>query len=80
MVPWLDTIAASAKKGQHCLYKTVFATLVRHLYDRRLPSAQTSTVDEVQAKGSIDYKHNDQGLAARDVVELKAVDVPIIVV
>jgi len=77
---WVDTIAAAAEKGSDRLYKTVFATLANHLYDRGLPNAQKSIVDEAQAKGDIDYKQDDQIAGVRDIIELIAVDPPIAVV
>ena len=62
------------------MYKTIFATLANHLYDRGLPSAQKSIVDEAKAKGLINYKQEDQVTAVREIIELIAVDPPIAVV
>lgn len=77
---WVDKIKASAEKGSDRLYKTVFATLGRHLYDTGLPSSQQSIVDEAQARGKIDYKQDDPIQAVKDIVDLVASDPPIAVV
>ena len=77
---WVDTISTAASKGSDRLYQTIFATLANHLYDRGLPSAQKSIVDEAQAKGLINYKQEDQVAAVKQIVELIAVDPPIAVV
>lgn len=77
---WVDTIAQAAKKGQDKMYKTVFNTLANHLYDRGLPSASKSFVDEAQASGKINYKQNDQILAVQELVDLLAVEPPIAIV
>lgn len=77
---WVDTIATSAKKGQDRLYKTLLATLVRHLYDHELPGAHKSIVNGAKAKGTIDYKQDEQALAIHEIVELIAVDLPTTVI
>ena len=51
---WVDLVATAAEKGSDNLYKTVFATLGRQLYDRGLPQTQMSIVDEAQQRGLID--------------------------
>ena len=77
---WIDTIRSAALKDSDRMYKTIFATLANHLYDRGLPSEQKSIVDEAQLKGLIDYKQDDQIAAVREIIELIAVDSPIAVV
>ena len=77
---WVDLVATAAEKGSDKLYKTVFATLGRQLYDRGLPQAQMSIVDEAQQRGLIDYKQEDQVKAVKEIVDLIAVDPPIAVV
>ena len=77
---WVDTIAQAAEKGEDRMYKTVFATLANHLYDRGLPSESKSFVDEAQANGQINYKQDDQVAAVQEIVELLAVEPPIAVV
>ena len=41
---WVDLVATAAEKRSDNLYKTVFATLGRQLYDRGLPQAQMRIV------------------------------------
>ena len=77
---WVETITAAAEKGNDRVYKNLAATLARHFYDRSLPSAQKSIVDEAQAKGLINYKQDDQITVIREIIELIAVDPPIPVV
>ena len=77
---WVDTISTAAEKGKDRLYKTSFATLANHLYDSGLSSAQKSIIDEVQQKGIINDKQEDQVAAVRQILELIAVDPPIAVV
>ena len=50
---WVYKISTAASKGSDRLYKTIFATLANHLYDRGFPSTQKSIVDEAQTKGLI---------------------------
>ena len=70
-------VQTAAEKETDRTYKTIWATLGRWFYDRALPSAQQSIVDEAQAKGVIDYKQDNQIAAVKDIVELIAVDPPI---
>ena len=77
---WVDTISSAAEKGSDRMYKTVFATLANQLYDRGLPSAQKSIVDEAQANGSINYKQSNQIEAVKQIMELIAVDPPMAIV
>ena len=68
---WVDTIAQAAEKGEDRMYKTVFATLANHLYDRGLPNESKSFVDEAQANGQTNYKQDDQVAAVQEIVELR---------
>ena len=77
---WVDFITTAADKGQAKAYPTVKATLARHLYERGLPRAQKSVVDEAQAQRKLDYRQDDQVKAVSEIVELLAVDPPIAVV
>ena len=77
---WVDLIKHSALSGPDRVYKTIFVTLGRVLYDRGLPSAQQSIADEAQAKKIIEYKQEDQIAAVADIVELIAGDPPSAVV
>lgn len=80
VVRWVDLIKSAAEKGTDRTYKTVYATLGRQLYDRGLPSAQQSILDEAQAKMTINFKQEDQIKAVRDIVERIAADPPIAMV
>ena len=73
---WVETITVAAEKGNDRVYKTLAATPTRHFYDRSLPSAQKSIVDEAQAKGFINYNQDDQIAAIREIIEFIAVDPP----
>ncbi len=77
---WVDLIKVGAEEGEDKLYKTIFKTLGRQLYSRGLPQAQKSIVDHAQEIGKIDYKQSDQVAAVQDIVDLIAVDPPIVVV
>ena len=77
---WVDLISTAAEKGSDKLYKTIFATLARQLYDRGLRQAQKSIVEEAQERGDIDYKQEDQVKGVEQIVNLIAVDPPISVV
>lgn len=57
---WVDVITEDAEKGEDQMYKTVFATLSNHLYDRGLPRESKSFVDEAQANSQINYREDDQ--------------------
>jgi len=57
---WVELIAAGATKGEDKHYQTIYATLGRQLYDKGLPQAQKSIVDEAQLRGIINYKQEDQ--------------------
>ena len=74
---WLDRLVNSSKVPPDKIYKTVLATLGRLLYDRGLPAAQQSKVDEAQSKGLLNYKQDDQVKAVMDFVNLIAADAPI---
>ena len=56
---WVDLIKSAAERDTDRVYATVHATLGRQLYERGLPSAQQSTIDEAQAARTIDFKQND---------------------
>ena len=73
----VDLVATAAEKESDNLYKTVFDTLARQLYDRGLPQSQMSIVDEAQQRGLIAYKQEDQVKAVKEIVDLIAVDPPI---
>ena len=77
---WADFIITAADKSKDKAYPTVKATLARDLYERGLPRAQKSIVDEAQAKRRLDYRQDDQVKAVSEIVELLAVDPPIAVV
>lgn len=77
---WVDLIKVGAEEGEDKLYKTVFKTLGRQLYSRGLPQAQKSIVDHAQEIGKIDYKQTNQVAAVQQIVDLIAVDPPIVVV
>lgn len=74
---WVDLILAAAEKGNDRHFSTVAKILGRTLYERGLPSAKKSIVDEAQAKQVIDYRQDDQVEAVREIVNLIAVDPPI---
>ena len=73
---WLDMVVPSSKPPSDKIYKTAPATLGRLLYDRGLPAAQQSMVDEAQSKGLLIYKKDDQVKAVMEIVNLIAVDAP----
>ena len=73
-------ISAGATRGEDKHYKTIYATLGRQLYDKGLPQAQKSIVDEEQVRGIINYKQENQVKAVKEIVDLVAVDQPIAVV
>ena len=50
------------------------------MYERGLPSAQQSIVNEAQAAKTIDFKQNDQVAAVRDIVNLISIEPPIAIV
>ena len=77
---WLDMVVTSSKVPYDKIYKTVLATLGRLLYDRGLPAAQQSMVDEAQSKGLLNFKQDDQVKAVMEIVNLIAVDAPIAIV
>ncbi len=77
---WVDLIKVGAEKGEDKLYKTVFATLGRHLYSRGIPHDQKSIVDHAQEIGKVDYKQDDQVAALQQIVDLITVDPPIAVI
>lgn len=76
---WVDLIKASAEGGEEKLYKTLFATLGRRLFES-LPFAQKSIIEEAQVNGKIDYKQSDSIKAVKQIVDLIAIDPPITVV
>ncbi len=69
---WADVISVGASKGEEKHYKTVFATLGRHLYDRALPLAQQCIFDHAQESKLIDYKQDDQVAVLWEIVDLIA--------
>ncbi len=77
---WVDLIKVGAEEGEEKLYKTVFKTLGRQLSPAGCRKRQKSIVDHAQEIGKIDYKQSDQVAAVQDIVDLIAVDPPIVVV
>lgn len=73
---WVDLIATAAEKGSEKLYKTVFPTLGRQLYEQGLHQAQKSILDETHLEGNVDYKQEDQFKAFQEIVEPIAVELP----
>ena len=70
-------VVTSSKVPSDKVYKTVFATLGRLLYNHGLPAAKESMVDEPQSNGLRNYKQHDQFKAVMETVNLIAVDAPI---
>ena len=60
-------VVTSSKVPSDKVYKTGLATLCRLLYDRGLPAAQQSMVDEAQSKGLLNYKQDDQVKAVMEL-------------
>ncbi len=77
---WVDLIKVGAEQGEDKLNKTVFKTFGRQLYTRGLPRAQKIIVDHAQEIGNINYKQFNQVAAVQQIVDLIAVDPPIVVV
>ena len=77
---WLDMALTSSKVPSDMVYKTVLATLVRLLYDRGLPAAQQSIIDEAQSRGLLNYKQDDQVKGLMEVVNLIALHAAIAIV
>ncbi len=69
-----------AEKGIDGVYKTLFETLDRHFYDRGLPTAQQSIVDEAEVKRIVDCMKDDKIKSVREIIELIAVDPPIVMI
>lgn len=76
---WVDLISTALEDGQENLYKSVFATLTRKIFDRGLRQNQKSIMDEAREDGTINYRQEDQIKAVQVIVNPIAVDPPIAV-
>lgn len=77
---WFDTVKFATEKGEELMYRTVFAALSNHLYDRGLLAESKSLVDKAKGSGQMNYKQDDQAAAVKEIVELLAVEPHIAVV
>lgn len=69
---WVNLITTAPEEKEYKLYKPVFHTLYRQLYDRGIFQAQRSIVDKAQDKGYIGNKQDKKIAAAWEVVDLIA--------
>ncbi len=77
---WVDFIFAGSEKGEDRLFESLRATLACQLYNVGLNNSQQWQVDYAQLQGTIDYKQDDQVKAVQQIIDLVAVEPPMVAV
>ncbi len=62
------------------MFKSLRATLACQIYNVGLNNSQQRQADYAQLQGTIDYKQDDQVKAVQQIIDLVAVEPPIVVV
>lgn len=80
VVDWVNFIIAGSERGDDRVFKSIRATVSCQLYNNGLNNFQKRQVDYVQLQGTIDYKSDDQVKTVQQVIDLVAVESPMVVV